>query len=133
MTKDSRDLEILVQKIQKQLAPDAEVLHDVTLPGKDGKRKRQIDVLVRQKIGQYEMLIVLDCKDHARPVDVNGVGAFHTLVTDVGANRGALVCPRGFTSGAKTLATDLQIDLFSPVDTDPHKWQAHVTVPVVCD
>lgn len=133
MTKNSRDLEILVQKIQQQLSPDAEVLHDVKLPGKDGKRMRQIDVLVRQKIGQYEMLIVLDCKDHKRPVDINGVGAFHALVTDVGAHRGVLVCPTGFTSGAKTRATELQIDLFSPVDTDPHKWQIQAAVPAVCD
>jgi len=33
----------------------------------------RFDVLVRQKIGQYEMLIVLDCKDYAKPVDVKGV------------------------------------------------------------
>ena len=67
MTKQSRELEILVHKIQRQLAPNTEVLHDVRLPGKFSKRDRQIDVLVRQKIGQYEMLIVLDCKDYARP------------------------------------------------------------------
>src|SRR5438105_6997006 len=59
---DSRELEILVAKIQAQLAPDAEVVHDVKLEGRQSRRPRQIDVLVRQKIGQYEMVIVLDCK-----------------------------------------------------------------------
>ena len=52
MTKASRDLELLVAKIQKELAPDSEVLHDVKLVGRKSKRERQIDVLVRQKIGQ---------------------------------------------------------------------------------
>ena len=71
--KDSVGLEILVSRIQQQLAPDAEVIHNANLPGRKSNRSRQIDVLVRQKIGQYEMLIVLDCKDYAKPVDVKGV------------------------------------------------------------
>ena len=80
MRSDAEDLEILVAKIQKQLAPDAEVIHNAKLDGRNSKQKRQIDVLVRQKIGQYEMMIVLDCKDYARPVDVKGVEEFHGLI-----------------------------------------------------
>jgi hypothetical protein len=133
MASDSRDLEILAAKIQAQLAPDAEVLHDVKLDGRLSGRSRQVDVLVKQRIGQYEMLIVLDCKDYARPVDVKGVEEFHGLLADVGAHKGALVCPRGFTAAAKTRAQGLQVDLYSPVDTDPHKWQARVSAPVICD
>jgi hypothetical protein len=61
--------------------------------------------LVRHKIGQYEMLIALDCKDHARPVDVTGVEALLGLVKDdVGAHKGALICPRGFSAAAKEMA-----------------------------
>ena len=89
MTKASRDLELLVAKIQKQLAPDSEVLHDVKLDGRESNRKRQIDVLVRQRIGQYEIQIVIDCKDYARPVDVKGVEEFYGLLLDVGAQKGA--------------------------------------------
>ena len=133
MTEDSRNLELLVQRIQQQLAPTAEVLHDVHLPGRQSKTDRQIDVLVRQKIGQYEMLIVLDCKDHSRPIDVNGVGEFLALINDVGAHKGALICPRGFSAAAKDMARAHGIDLYSPVDTEPHKWRMRVTVPVVCD
>ena len=133
MTEDSRNLELLVQKIQQQLAPTAEVLHNVHLPGRHSKTDRQIDVLVRQKIGQYEMLIVLDCKDHSRPIDVNGVGEFHALIADVGAHKGALICPRGFTAAAKDMARAHGIDLYSPVDTEPHKWRMRVSVPVVFD
>ena len=133
MTKASRELEILVAKIQKQLAPKAEVLHDVRLEGRKSKSKRQIDVLVREKIGQYEIQIVIDCKDHARPVDVKGVEEFYGLLSDVGAQKGVLVSPKGFTKTAKTRAEELQLDLYSPVDTDPHKWQVSVTIPALCD
>lgn len=129
----ARDLEILVTKIQAKLAPDAIVEHDVALPGRLSGRGRQIDILVRQRIGQYEIRIVLDCKDYSRPVDVKGVEEFHGLLQDVGAHKGALVCPRGFTGAAKVRAEGLQISLYSPVDTDPHKWQVAVRIPVLCD
>jgi hypothetical protein len=133
VTVDSDNLELLVQRIQKQLAPTAEVLHNVHLPGRISNTDRQIDVLVRQKIGQYEMLIIIDAKDHARPVDLPGVEQFTVVIKDVGAHRGVLVSPRGFTESAKNTARAHGIDLYSPVDTEPHKWQMRVTVPMVCD
>jgi hypothetical protein len=125
VAKNYRELEILVAKIQKQLAPDAEVLHNVKLDGRLSRTRRQIDVLGRQRIGQYEMAIVLECKDSARPIDVKGVEEFSGLVKDVGAQKGVLVCPTGFTAAAKTRASNLQIELYSPVDTDPHKWRVN--------
>ena len=130
---DWEQLEHLVAEIQKQLAPDAIVTHNVKLPGLQSETQRQIDVLVEQNIGQYTMRIVIDCKDYASPVDVKGVEEFYGLVQDVGAHKGALVCPNGFTKSAKKRAKKLQVDLYSPVDTDPHKWTATVTAPVLCD
>ena len=94
----STELEILVSKIQKALAPNAEVTHNAKIIGRHTKVSRQIDVLVRQKVGQYEMMIVIDCKDYKKPVDVKGVEEFHGLVDDVGAHKGALVCPKGFSN-----------------------------------
>jgi hypothetical protein len=51
----------------------------------------------------------------------------------VGAQKGVLVCPSGFSKAAKNRAEGLQIDLYSPVDTDPHKWQAKPLIPALCD
>lgn len=126
-------MELLVAKIQSDLAPNAEVIHNTYLPGRNSEVKRQIDVLVKQRVGQYEIKIIIDCKDYNKPVDVKGVEEFFGLVTDVGAHRGVLVCPRGFTEAAKKLAQKIQMDLYSPVDTDPHKWTARVTMPALCD
>ena len=132
-TADFRNLEILVTKIQKQLAPKAEVLHNVRLDGRLSETKRQIDVLVKENIGQYEIKIVIECKDHKVPIDVKGVEEFDGLLRDVGAQKGVLVCPTGFTNAGKKRAEGLQIDLYSPIDTDVHKWQARVTIPAICD
>ena len=130
---DFEDLEILVAKIQRQLAPGAKVSHNAKIMGRHTEVMRQIDVLVEQNVGQYTMSVVIDSKDYKVPVDVKGVEEFHGLVDDVGAQKGVMVCPAGFTPAAKKRALGLQIDLYSPVDTDPHKWTAKVSIPVVCD
>lgn len=133
MAKSSVELELLVHKIQQQLAPAAEVLHNVKMRGRQTGANRQIDVLVREKVGQYVIKIVIDCKDYKHRVDVKGVEEFAGLLDDVGAQKGVLVCPAGFSETAKARAAGLQIDLYSPVDTDPHKWQASPTIPALCD
>lgn len=132
-TPDWKELEYLVAMIQEQLSPEANVQHNVMLDGVDSETKRQIDVLVEQNIGQYTMRIVIDCKDYSKPVDVKGVEEFQGLVQDVRAHKGALVCPAGFTKSALKRAKKLQIDLYRPVSTGKHKWQAEVTAPVLCD
>jgi hypothetical protein len=70
-----QDLEKLVAAIQKQLAPASDVQHNVRLDGRRSGVNRQIDVLVSQKVGQYDIRIIIDCKDHKQPVDVKGVEA----------------------------------------------------------
>lgn len=130
---DWKELENLVAMIQGQLSPDASVQRNVMLNGIDSETKRQIDVLVEQNIGQYTMRIVIDCKDYSKPVDVKGIEEFHGLVQDVRAHKGALVCPSGFTKSALRRAKKLQMDLYRPVSTGKHKWQAQVTAPVICD
>lgn len=79
------------------------------------------------------MRVALDCKDYGSPVDVKGVEEFHGLVQDIGAHKGALVCPSGFTKSAKRRAKKLHIALYSPADTGSHKWQVRLALPVVCD
>lgn len=130
---DWQKLELLVADIQRQLAPGAKVTHNARVPGLDSETMRQVDVLVEQSVGQYSIRIALDCKDYSTPVDVKGVEEFHGLVVDIGAHKGALVCPAGFTKAAKKRAKRLAIDLYSPADTDPHKWQVSLALPTICD
>ena len=47
--------------------------------------------------------------------------------------KGVLVCPKGFTGAARTMAERYQIDLYSPFDTDIHKWTVKATIPAICD
>jgi Restriction endonuclease len=130
---DWQKLELLVASIQRQLAPGAKVTHNAKVEGRLSETSRQIDVLVEQLVGQYQIRIALDCKDYKTPVDVKAVEEFHGLMVDIGAHRGALVCPVGFTKSAKKRAKKLEVELFSPADTDPHKWQVSLALPAICD
>lgn len=125
--------EQLVHKIQSALAPDSEVILDDRITGSITGVERQIDIAVKKSIGQFKILIVVDCKDYKNPVDVKGVEEFIGLVEDVKANKGALVSANGFTEAAKTRAVNSGINLYQLVDAESQDWKSYVAIPMVCD
>lgn len=126
-----QEFENLATKIQQELAPAARVEKNVKLLGKRSGVERQIDILIEEVIGQYRVLIVIDCKDYKKPIDVKGVEEFMGLVEDVGANKGAMIAANGFTETAKKRAKDAGIDVYRLVDTTSTKWSAYVSLPCV--
>ena len=84
-------------------------------------------------VGNYDILVVIDCKDYSIPVDVKDVEAFIGLVTDVQANKGVIVAANGFTRTAKIRGEKSGLDLYTLVDTGEHDWQVLAYIPVVCN
>lgn len=128
-----RRFEDLVAQIQRDLAPSANVEQNVKMLGRRSGSMRQLDVIVRNKVGQYELLIVIECKDHKRAVDVKAIEEFMGLARDVGANKGVIVAPNGFTAAARTRAQDVGIDLYKLVDAKSRDWRSELAIPVVVD
>jgi len=128
-----KQFEMLVASVQRELSPGSTVTHNDKIVGRKSKVARQIDVSIRGTVGQFELLIIIDCKDHATPVDINDVGKFLELMDDVGAHQGAIVAAKGFTEGARNRAAEAGITLYGLVDTDPHKWHVKVAMPILCD
>jgi restriction endonuclease len=125
------EFEKLAYEIQRDLAGSAQVRLRDTIQGLDSGIPRQIDIAIRQQVGPHAVLIIVDCKDHRAPLDVNVVGEFATVVRDVRANKGALIASRGFTEAAVTLARTLGIDTFNLVDTGHARWRAYVSFPAL--
>src|ERR1700735_3323585 len=123
----------LIVRVQLDLAPGALVEHDVRVPGRQSRTLRQVDVSVRGKVGQFELFIAIECKDHSEPVDVEDVGAFVAKVEDIGANRGVMVAAKGYTSAAKTLADSKGIDLLRVLDSGDHEWRTYGAIPVTVE
>ena len=127
-----KKFEEFVGDLQKGLSANSEVKVNEKVMGTSGVL-RQIDVAIRKKVGQFNLLIAMECKDWKSPVDIKGVEEFIGLVEDVKANKGAMVCNSGFTEAAKTKARQKGIDLFSAVDAESKDWPVYVSVPTVCD
>lgn len=74
---------------------------------------RQFDVSIRFKVGFYEYLTLIECKDYSNPVPVEKVEAFVTKVRHQKANKAIMVSAHGFQSGAKEVASREGIELYS--------------------
>jgi hypothetical protein len=124
--------EKLIHQIHSQLAPpDAIVKLDDRIVGYDSKAERQLDITIRANIGQYKILIVVECKDEARPIDVGAMGEFGSLLRDVRANKGVMISSSGFTPAAIEMARSHGVDTRTYVDTASVDWKSEVTIPVL--
>ena len=71
---------------------------DVTLKGV--RTKHEVDVVVRSKHVGFDILWLVECKHWKTTVSKLHVLAFRQIVSDIGADRGILLCETGFQSGA---------------------------------
>lgn len=99
--------------------------------GKNSGVLRQIDVSVRKNVGQFELLVAIDCKDTKRPIGVKGIEESIGLFQDVEAHRGVVVSAAGFTKAAKTLGAKAGLDLYRLIDAESHDWKAIVSLPAL--
>jgi hypothetical protein len=124
--------EKLIHSIHTQFAPEGAVVTlDDAIVGYHSKASRQIDISIRVRVAQYPVLIVVECKDHARPIDVGELGAFANLRDDVRANKGVMISTSGFTPAAVEMARGLGIDTRTYIDTESQDWKTQVSIPVI--
>jgi hypothetical protein len=71
-------------------------------------------------VGQFQILVVIDCKDYYHPLDIKDVEEFISMSQDVGAHRAAMVDAKGYSEAAKLRAKGAQIELYTVVDTGDH-------------
>src|ERR1700730_17917213 len=108
---DWLDYQELAAAIYRDLSPNAVVTHDDSIVGLNSGAKRQIDVSIRADLGGHGILIIVQAKDLSRPADVTVVDEFKSVIDDVRASKGVLICRGGFTAKAREYANRLNIDL----------------------
>jgi hypothetical protein len=92
--------ERLVAAVRHVLGPGAELDHDVAMPGLKSGQDRQVDVAVRRTDGDEHRLLVVECKEHTRKIEIGRVDAFVGFLDDLGAFGGIMVTTAGYTSAA---------------------------------
>jgi len=132
-TPDWKVFEKIVAQIHKTLSPQAKVTHDDKIEGHESKKRRQIDISIRQNIGPHRILIIVQCKNYKRKIDITDVGEFVSVIKDVRANMGVLVSNAGFTDGAINLAKENNINLCAIFDAQNKDWSILIKLPVICD
>lgn len=85
----------------RSLGLDATTNHSV----RGVRTSHDIDVFVRSHHVGFDVIWIVECKHWSTPVTKLHVLALREIVTDVGADRGILLCETGFQSGALEAAT----------------------------
>ena len=78
-----KQFEDLIAEIQRELTPAAKVQTNLKRQGRRSQSLRQIDL--EMKIAQFDVSIVIDCKDYKKPVDIKEVEAFIPMIEDLSA------------------------------------------------
>jgi hypothetical protein len=107
MDKKWKKFERVVAAIHVAEAQGATVTWDEDING------RQFDVVIRFKFQFYEYLVLIECKDLTRAVEVKEVDAFVTKSQDAKANKSIMVSSNGFQSGATQVAERHNIELYT--------------------
>lgn len=111
--------------------PDATVLADVCLPGIRSQTKRQIDVLIEERLSGHLIRTAVDAKLYSRPLDVKDVEEFIGMLGDIEVERGLLVTKTGYTRAAMARAfadsVDLDLDILSLEEFK--QWQGRAALP----
>lgn len=77
------------------------------------RSSHDVDVVVRFERAGIAHLWVVECKDYSRSVEKEKPLALRTVVDDVGADRGFLLCEKGFQRGAREVAEKTNITVTS--------------------
>jgi len=126
-----QEFEALAETILAELQPLAEVKRNDFIYGHLTETKRQIDVSIRWTAGEDKYLTIVQAKDHARPADIKVVDEFLSVIKDVQATGGILICRSGFTKKAHTYARNSGVSLLNLHDAQSTNWSLQLTIPVI--
>lgn len=125
-----KQYEQIVADIHKQFSGAADITLNEKIIGKSGV-VRQIDVSLRSSVVGYSVLIIVECKDYKRKVDVGCVDELIGKIDDVAAQGGVLISDSQFTTGAINRAKSFgRIQLCSVVDSSNGKIRSKLYMPL---
>lgn len=129
--KPGKEFQDIIAEIQKQLSGDSVIKSPDYIMGVITRIKREVDVSIRSKIGLYDFLTIIECRDHERPVNVTYIEQLISKRDDVKANKVIVISRNGFTQTANDLARIKGIDLFRFSDSKDLNWNEFISASVV--
>ncbi len=111
MPRKGRNLELLIEKIESvQLPEGASIESPGYLIDKITGSKREVDVLIKYKVGSVPIIIIIECRDRNSTEDTTWIEQLNTKIKDINANKIIAVSSNGFGSPAKLKAIHYGIE-----------------------
>jgi len=101
---DWKEYEAEIYRILSKTYPNAHITQNVMVDGRYSKVKRQVDVMIEERIAGFHLKIVIDAKFRNKKIDVTDVEAFIGYCEDIGASKGVLISLEGYTDAANSRA-----------------------------
>ncbi len=126
-----KEYEDLIYRIYKELEPLGKVTKNDSIQGTDSGIPREIDISLRTKVANHEILMIIEAKKTKRPVTQQVIDGFKSVIQDVRAAKGIIICNSGFTKAVKENAKKYGIDILSAHDASKIDWQTEIQIPVI--
>ncbi|HEU4422392.1 MAG TPA: restriction endonuclease [Pilimelia sp.] len=123
--------EELAHRILSEFAPFANVTLDDRIIGGDSGTYRQIDVSLKWTFEGRELLTIVQAKDWKAKADVKVVDAFRSVIQDVRATQGILICSAGFSKNALQYARRIGIECYNLHDASSLNWSQQLAIPLL--
>lgn len=111
MAKAGDNYRELVGMVMTALDPNSAVKTEQWITGPDGER--DMDVEVRGTLNGVQHFILVECKDHARPIGIGIIDAFESKIRDLKPDRAIVFSNSGFTRDALRKGSRVGIEMAS--------------------
>jgi hypothetical protein len=123
MKNNGKELELLVNLIQKHIEPDAVVEHNIHLPviGSASGRKRQCDIVITSGPKHRKTTTIIEAQDRTKQVDINTFNGWLVKLDEIGAQHLICVSRLEYPESIKEKAISLgnKVKLINLKDANP--------------
>ncbi|MEO6973240.1 MAG: hypothetical protein ABI135_07480 [Rhodoferax sp.] len=113
MPKRSNDFQRLIYLIRLNLANGATVTESKMMRDRLTKSYREVDVVIKGKVGSQPVVVCVECRDHKRVADIGWIDAMKAKHDRLDTNVLLLASSAGFTKEATAVAAKYGIELFT--------------------
>lgn len=124
--KSGKDFEDLITWIQQSVHEKAQIIPNEKVRDIHTNRTRQIDISIRLSDGPTHLFVMVEVRDHARPVNVSYIEEINSKKQSVGANAAFIVSRSGFTKTALEKAKHLGIQTLTYEEALKSDWSGWI-------
>lgn len=124
--KSGKYFEDLVTWIQKSVHEKSQIIPNEKVPDIHTNRIRQIDISIRLSDGPTHLFVMVEVRDHKKPIGVNYIEEINSKKQSVGANAAFIVSRSGFANTALEKAKCLGIQTLTYEEAMKSDWSGWI-------